>query len=424
MTRTVERFDVLVVGGGAAGLAAAAGAARAGARTLLVERYGFLGGAATQGQVLSYCGFFKEGPAGREQTVLGVGEEVLAMLRVLGLSTKPVRARSGNWIVMLDTEAVKLAFDRVAQAAGIVVRLHTLLVSANVEGGQLRRVTLADHRGTYDVEACAFVDASGEADLAHAAGAAMSIDSTVGAHVQSASLPVRIGGVPPVVGVDRAALASLIADYNARGGRGPVGLTRPDGGVLVRLPVSNDLWSMPIDLVTDGLSGTDLTAAETRGRALAWDFVQLLKQVPGCEGAYLVGTGPQLGIRESRRPHAVKDASAEDGRVGRLRPRDGIARASWPMEVHEAPGKPRFIPLGGGGHFDVAHDAIVARDLPNLRLAGRVIGADAEIYGSVRVMGTAFATGQAAGVSAALDRDGRVDVTEVRRVLEAQGALL
>lgn len=416
-----DEFDVVVVGGGAGGLAAAAGAARMGARTLLVERYGFLGGAATQGQVLSYCGFFKEGPRGREATVQGIGAEVLAALRALGLDTTPVRARSGNWIVMLDGEAVKLAFDHVAAAHGVTVRLHTLLVGATCDDAVLRSVTLADHRGIFEVEAACFVDASGEADLAHRAGAAMATDSATGDHVQPASLPVRVGGVPAGTVVNRVRLAELIAGYNRRTGGG---LTRPDGGVLVRLPISGDLWTMPIDVDTDGVSGDDLSQVERRARGLAWDFVQLLRQLPGCEGAYLVATGPQLGIRESRRPHAVRDVCADDGRHGRLRPHDGIARASWPMEIHEAPGKPRFIAIGGDGHFDVGHGALVCRDLRNLRLAGRVIGADAEIYGSVRVMGTAFATGHAAGVSAALAGRGEGAVEAVRAELMAQGALV
>jgi FAD dependent oxidoreductase len=417
-----ERYDVAVVGGGAAGLAAAVGAARTGARTLLVERYGFLGGAATQGQVLSYCGFYKQGPLEPEQTVVGVGDEVLAALRQLGMDTTPVRARSGNWIVMLDTEAVKLAFDRVAASTNVNLRLHTLVVGATCAGGALESITLADHGGPCTVTANAFVDASGEADLAHLAGLPMATDSSAGAHVQPASLPIRIGGVATGTAVRRDVLSELIARYNERQGGG---LTRADGGVLVRLPISGDLWTMAVDINTGGLHGDDLSRAETRARALAWDFVQLLRQTPGCERAYLVATGPQLGIRESRRPHAVRDVSSEDGRSGRLRPADGVARASWPMEVHEAPGRARFTPIGGQGHFDIGHDALVARDLPNLRLAGRVIGADAEVYGSVRVMGTAFATGHAAGVSAALHRHGEAPrIAQIRAALEAQRALI
>ncbi|MFT3718833.1 FAD-dependent oxidoreductase [Pseudorhodoferax sp.] len=417
-------FDVAVVGGGAGGLAAAAAAARCGARTLLVERYGFLGGAASNAQVLSYCGFYKQGTAGPEPAVAGIGEELLAGLRSLGMDTTPLRARSGNWIVMLDTEAVKLAFDRLALGAGVHLRLHSLLVQAHCEDGRLAQLTLGDHQGLHRIRAHAFVDASGEADLARLAGVAMGMDAGTGAHAQPASLPIRIGGIPAGTAIDRARLGALIADYNQRRGAA-AGLTRPDGGVLARLPLSGDLWTMVVDIATDGVSAGDLTRAETRSRALAWDFVQLLRQLPGCAQAYLAATGPQLGVRESRRPRAVDDVTADDAAAGRLRPEDGIARGCWPMEVHEAPGRVRFTPIGGGGHFDIGHAALLARGVPNLRLAGRVIGADAQTYGSIRVMGTAFATGQAAGVSAALHASGPPPAAAaVRQALLRQGALL
>lgn len=417
-----EEFDVVVVGGGAGGLGAAVGAARCGARTLLVERYGFLGGAATNAQVLSYCGFYMQGEHGPEQTVRGVGEELLAHLRGLGINTRPVRAPSGSWIVMLDTEAVKIACDRLAAAAGVQVRLHSLLVAAHREGDCLRTLTLADHNGMHTVRAHAFVDASGEADLSRLASVPLAHDSTAGTHSQPASLPIRIGGIPAAMVINREQLAALISDYNEREGEG--GLTRPAGGALARLPISGDLWSMVADIDTDGVSAADLTRAETRSRALAWDFVQLLRRLPGCEQAHLVATGPQLGVRESRRPRAEADVSADDAREGRLRPEDGIARASWPMEVHEAPGRARFTPIGGAGHFDIGHGVLRALGVGNLRLAGRTIGADVQAYGSIRVMGTAIATGHAAGVSAALLRNDPGGVAAVRRALHEQGTLL
>ncbi|MBN9410161.1 MAG: FAD-dependent oxidoreductase [Burkholderiales bacterium] len=414
-------YDVVVVGAGAGGLGAAVGAARTGARTLLVERYGFMGGSATNAQVLSYCGFFKNGGAGPEPTVRGVGGDVLDRLHALGMNIAPVRSRSGNWIVMLDPEAIKIACDQLAAEAGVEVRLHSLLSAVRCEGGRIVSITLSDHCGAHEVQGRAFVDASGEADLACFAGAAAGTDSRRGEHVQPASLPIRIGGVPPDTVIDRERLAALIAGYNSRHG----GLTRPDGGVLVRLPISHDLWSMVVDVQTDGVTAADLTRAETRSRALAWDFVQLLRQLPGCQGAFLAASGPQIGVRESRRPRSVDDVKAQDAGHGRLRPDDGIARGSWPMEVHEAPGRARFTPIGGGGHFDIGHGALEVPGIANLRLAGRVIGADAQTYGSVRVMGTAFATGHAAGVSAALHRNGQApDVAAVRRTLQQQAALI
>ena len=119
----------------------------------------------------------------------------------------------------------------------------------------------------------------------------------------------------------------------------------------------------------------------------------------------------------------MRDACGDDARRGARRA-DAIARAGWPMEVHEAPGRTRFVPLGGDGFFDVGLDALRVPDLDNLWLAGRVIGADADAYGSVRVMGTAFATGQAAGVGAALQQEGRPTVEGVRAALRAQDALI
>jgi hypothetical protein len=135
-----------------------------------------------------------------------------------------------------------------------------------------------------------------------------------------------------------------------------------------------------------------------------------------------VSTGPQLGIRESRRPAARHIISGADARDGRAAP-TGIARAAWPIEVHGAPGKPSMIPIGGRGWFDVPLAALNAFGIDNLWLGGRIIGCDAEAHGSVRVMGTAFATGQAAGVAAALAAGG-LDADRVRATLLGQGAIV
>src|SRR5690606_9216686 len=124
-----------------------------------------------------------------------------------------------------------------------------------------------------------------------------------------------------------------------------------------------------------------------------------------------------------RRPFSRADVTERDVVEG-LRHADGIGRGSWPMEVHEAPGRARFVEVGGEGYFDIRAGAIEAAEIENLRLAGRVIGADAKAYGSVRVMGTAFATGHAAGISAALEADGGSDVATLQARLKEQGALI
>ena len=422
---TKHRYDVVVVGGGSAGVAAALGAARQGARTLLVERYGFLGGAATHSLVLTYCGFYVAGEQA-SRAIGGVGWELLQELERLGVDSLPVRSKSGNWLVMLDVEALKFAFDTLVCAPNLDLRFHTRLVSTTVESGRIVTVCLADHAGLHEIEASAFVDASGEASLSAFAGAAFSQPGGPGAHLQPGSLPVHLGGVPGDVqvgaAIDRDKLSAIVARYNAQA---TTPLHRADGGVLVRLPVSDGVWWMGVDLVTGGLHGNDLAAAEIAARRQAWEFLPFLRELPGFENAFILTTGPQLGIRETRRPRSVGDVTAEDCRTGRRRD-DGIGRGCWPMEVHEAPGQVRFVPIGGEGFFDIPHSAIQAEGISNLRLAGRVTGADAQAYGSTRVMGTAFATGQAAGVSAALQAQADVmpGAALVRHALMTQGAIV
>jgi len=419
MSRKTETYDVVVAGAGAGGIAAAVGAARSGARTLLVERYGFMGGAATNSLVLAYCGFYARGQEQR-QTVFGVGKALLEELAAIGADTAPIVSKSGYWVVMLDPEATKLGFDRLARKNNVEVRLHSRLIGANVSDGRIRSVDIVDHSGIVTVEAGAFVDASGEATLATLAGVPLSQPGGSPSAVQAASMPIRIGGVKDGTIFDRKLMGELIAEHN-KTARLPI--LRADGGVLVTLPISGETWWMAIDLETDGVTGESLTNAEFEARELAWANLEVLRRHPGFEKAYLASSGPQIGIRETRRPFSRADVTERDVVEG-LRHADGIARGSWPMEVHEAPGRARFVEVGGEGFFDIRAGAIEAAEIENLRLAGRVIGADAKAYGSVRVMGTAFATGHAAGISAALEADGGLDVATLQARLKEQGALI
>lgn len=415
-----DRYDVIVVGGGAGGISAAVAAARLGRRILLVERYGFLGGAAANALVLAYCGLFQKGPE-PVPAVRGVGEDLIGALAALGQDVAPVRSNSGNWIVRLDPEAVKLACDEITAAAGIEVLLHSRVTGAEREGGRVVALTVSDHAGSHRITAPAFVDASGEATLAAFAGAEMAVDSLAGDPVQPASLPVRIGGVAPGAQFDRARMAELIGAHNAAS---DTPILRPDGGIVLQLPHSGDHWWMTIDLATDGLTGASLAAAERQARREAWRNLELLRRLPGFETAHIVATGPQIGVRETRRPRSKEDLTGAALGEGRRRA-DGIGRAAWPMEVHEAPGRMRFIDIGGAGFADIPAGSVMARDIDNLFLAGRVAGADPTAYGSLRVMGTAFATGQAAGVGAALSCGGAVPTADAMRTrLKEQGALI
>jgi hypothetical protein len=416
-----KRYDVVVVGGGAAGTAAAIGAAKAGAHTLLVERYGFLGGAATHSQVLAYCGFYSQARAA-VQHVAGVGDDVLREMNLLGVDTTPVYSRTGNWIVVLDAEATKLAFDRLLEFNQVALRLHSRLIDVRRSGDALASIIVSDHDGMHEIEATCFVDASGEASLSTFAGVDLRVATTDARSLQPASLPVRIGGIAKHAAIDRVLLMQLVRQYNLDAAE-PI--LREDGGVILSLPLSGDIWWMTVDLNTGGLCGEDLGRAETAARRLAWTYLDVLRQHPGFEGAYIVSTGPQLGIRETRHPQSQCDVNVRNATDG-SRSADGIGRACWPMEVHESPGRVRYSPIGGAGFFDIPHQALLPKGVANLRLAGRTIGSDRDAYGSIRVMGTAFATGQAAGVSAALSASTRTLVSSdvLRKTLCEQHAIV
>lgn len=422
MSKRVEaQYDVIVCGGGAAGVGAAVGAAKAGAKVALVEKYGFLGGAATTSQVLAYCGIFQQGQE-PVQAVSGVADELFVDLRSLGLSADAhCSETTGNWIVMLDTEILKLALDRLTRRYDIDVFLHTRCAAVARTGSRLEAVTLAGMDGRTQIIGESFVDASGDANLAMLSGMEYRIGDN-DRHLQALTLPIRIGGVDREVELDRQALQRAIARYNENG-RFPI--SRTNGGIIIRLPVSRDFWWMLVDLPLNDLSSRSFTTAEMNGREMAHEYLDVLRTLPGFESAYMVSTGPQVGVRETRHPQSRYEMTADDIVSGRLRD-DGIARAAWPIELHAQAGKPTYTSVGGRGYAHVPYDSIRAKALDNLWYAGRVIGADDEAYGSVRVMGTAFATGEAAGVSAFdyVERHHNVDVASVQRRLQQQGALI
>jgi hypothetical protein len=414
--RRRERFDVAVVGGGAAGVAAAVAAARLGAKTALVERYGFLGGAATNSLILTYDGFFYRRPSA-EWAVGGIGRELLDRLGKFANTVEPSLSHNKNWVVLFNPESAKAALDGLVLEAGVTARMHALVVDVHRDGARIAAVGVADHAGRFEIAADAFVDASGEADLAALAGVPMAAGDPWG---QPAGFCARIGGVPRAAAIDRATLARACAAVPP-GERSA--MLRADGGFLFRLGENDDFWWMGIDVHTDGLSSADLTAAEQKSRATAWAVIRQLRGLPGCERATLVASGPQLGIRSTRRPRArqtISDAAAAAGQ----REATSVGRSVWPMERHDTPGRPTLAPIGGDGFFDIPAAALRAAEVDNLWLAGRTVGADRGAFGSLRVMATGFATGQAAGAAAALSTQGRPGYAALRAVLLAQGAII
>lgn len=413
-----ERYDVVVVGGGSGGIGAAVGAAQTGASVHLIERYPFLGGAAIASSVLSYCGFFDQR---RERVVGGVGGDLLARLRTGGAYEEITFKWSGNTVVLIDPEFTKLTLDAMVADAGVSLGLHSYLTGAECEGAEISAITANTSGEERRISGSVFVDASGDGNLAQAAGASLAV--LPAAERQAATLSMRIGGVRPDAPISSDLMREAVAAHNAANERQ---LGR-DHGPAARLPLSGEVTMQIVDQSVDALDAHDLTRAETAARIQAWDYLNAFRNsMPGWEDAYLVGTGPQIGVRETRHIVGRYEVTAEDVLSARRRPEDGIARCGWPLEAHHGIGSTRYTPIAGRAFYDIPLDALRAVDRDNLWAAGRLVSSDTDAFCSLRVMGTAFATGQAAGVAAALQAQlgDAPAAAAVRGELERQGALV
>lgn len=411
------KCDVLILGGGSAGLAAAVAAARVGAQAVLVERHGALGGMATAALVHSVCGlyFLREEP-GAVLAHRGLPGEVAERLIRAGASRGPVRM--GRMDVLPHSPPGFAAVADALAAECAETRLHTELVA--VEGrGRIEAVELICRGVRTRIEPRAVVDASGDAVLSQLAGA--HTEQTPAEHLQRPAFIFALHTVEvAALGEDaRIRLAGIIAEA-VRAGR----LERSALGAQFRASGRGSEVYVTVDLAGpsdyDPTSPEHLSALERDGRRLAVELHHFLRaEYAPFAQAEISAFPARVGVRESRRVVGEATVTAADVQHG-TEAADVVALGTWPMELREKATGPRWHFPDDLRPTQIPLSALKVRGVENLWVAGRCISCEHEAQAALRVIGTCMATGQAAGVAAALQTHSAAEVrakieTEVQR---------
>jgi len=412
--------QVVVCGGGPAGLCAAVAAAQEGADTLLIERYGFLGGMATAGLINPFMPYYTDG----EQIIEGLFQQIIDRLDTAGGWSH----RQDEWARdAFAPEIMKLVAQDMVEEAGVRLRLHTMVADARSNDGHIGQILLASKSGFERAEATIFIDATGDGDVAAAAGVPYEQGRPEDGLSQPMTLMFRMAGVDEERMPSRQEINALYDEAKATG--------------QIDNPRENVLWfytTRPGELhfnttrvvKRDGTSAADLTAAEVEARRQVKQMVKFLtEKVPGFADAYLSVTATQIGVRESRRILGEYVLTAEDV-LGACKFADGIARGCYDIDIHSPTGAGTVIKsLPAGESYDIPYRCLCPRGFNNLLVAGRPISATHQAHSSVRIMPIAAAVGEAAGTAAAMcvaqgQSITAVDVATLRKRLLERGASL
>ena len=414
--KTLET-EVLVCGGGCAGLCAALASARNGAKTLLVERAGFSGGIITAVGLPYFDGIAHK----KDRKILlgGIPVELLVRSEIIKAGDRLVPKYNPT---IGNIERFKRLADEllVAEAPRLSVLYHTQVCDVRSEPDRIKEVIVANKDGLVAIRAHTVIDTTGDGDVAAFGGAPVVKTSPL----QPMTMHFRFGHVKKTPEMQKRCKAELVAAQEA----GELSMFYGPGLMFMFAP--DELYVHASRIKGDASDAADLTRCEIEGRAQAWAmFSRWKKNVPGFEDAYFVTSGPYVGVRETRRIDGEYVLTEDDIIAGR-RFDDAVATGCWYLDIH-----PNETTTGSAWHeepvfpepYDIPYGSIQAKKLGNLLVAGRCHSATAKAASSTRVTCTAMALGQAAGTAAALAVEGKTSVAElkglaVRRRLESQHA--
>jgi hypothetical protein len=426
-------YEVAVLGGGPAGIAAAVASARAGRRTLLIERYGFLGGMGTAAGVTNFCGLHANVHGEMHRVVQGIASELLGRIDHLGGLNPPHLILGKILAQAYDTAAYKIAADDLLQSHEVDVLFHALGAGVVMhDDKRIKALMVETKAGRQAVVADIFIDCSGDGDLAAWAGARYEVGDNAGSMLYP-SMMFRLNGIDPQKAGDAwRTIPALMEAAEAAGTH-----RFPRKAAIVRPQRSPIEWRVNFTQLArddgtaiNGLEPDDLTRGEIEGRRQAVNAFEFLRTVPGFEKSYIVDLPPQLGIRETRRVIGGYMLSGDDV-LGCASFDDSIGVNGWPMEQHVAGNVIfKFPPIPESRGFnELPYRMLVPEGLDNLLVAGRCAAMTHDGQSAARVSGACFVMGEAAGTAAALALDGNampreIAVAKLQLQLKQQGAFI
>ena len=419
-----KKYDVVVVGGGFAGVGAAIAAARQGKKVRLIEKYNCLGGAAAYDLVnpfMRYWAWTDDQHSGKIMLSEGIFAEIIQKIGEMGAF------RKGNK-THFNEEVLKLIFNRMMVEAGVELLYQTYVVGAKMNGKKIEAITVSNVSGTYDIEADVFIDATGDANLANLAGFPYKVGRESDGLCQPMTLCFRLANVD-AEGYQKikAEVNELYSKFQAEGK-----ITNPRENVLVFNCVAKNMLHFNTTRVVklDPTNAEDVTKAEIIAREQVFEMVNFLREnFEPFKDADLVSTGIQIGARESRMIVGEHILNQEE-MLAYTKFEDGIAACNYDIDIHSPDGSGTshyYFP--SGKYYTIPYGCLVPKDSENLLVAGRCISTTHEAQASIRIMPTVCTIGEAAGVAAAVACADKttvknVDVQKVRAILRENGAVI
>lgn len=442
-----QSYDVIVSGGGTAGIAAALSSARAGAKVLLIEKNAYVGGTAASG--LPFIDFFtKDGV----QIAAGIAEELMQRLYKEKSALGHIHTSGGhlNSVTMIDPEWVKLIAEEMLLENGCDILYHSFVCAANVEGNCLKSIAVANKNGLTDFRAKCFVDTTGDGDLAKFAGATYHQGRESDGLCQAMSLLFKLGDVDVERATDLFSENPIVA--RPLGGAHAYNLhisgklskwndvilkenifPHADHNIWAGTLRENELTYVNTVRVSEknGADAYELSEAEIEGRRQLKKIIRFLNEyVPGMEKAHITSMPNGIGVRETRRIEGKYILTGEDILKGRKFD-DCIAKNGYCIDIHDPKGQGWGVSfIESDDHcYDIPYRCILPREIDNLLVAGRCISTTAEAMASTRIMPTCMALGEAAGIAAAIAADKTilprdVEVGQIQKKLRQNGAIV